>query len=204
VDVDEDMRTRLGFRVTADVYNAMWRSWCKCQSIQGVADEVGVDDQTVKRYVDGPGDPSKGMEPIRARWLRVEARAQTEEELTLLTYRKRKMELVEEMIGSVSDELKLVRAEVQSRIAEYLKEAGKPGAPAPRVIAGIDKLSTALDKLVRLGDKLMGGADITTEQRGGTGKWQGWTTEELVEYATTGVIPEHARKRLSAKERKGE
>jgi hypothetical protein len=178
-------------RINAEQYNAMWRAWVERQTIAFVAERVGVSPTTARDYVDGEGDPQRGMEPIRRRWLRIQARSQAEEEQTILEYRRKQMRLVTQALDTVSGELALARADVVERV-KALQEATKKGLAGPRASQSLDKLTSSIDRMVRLGERLLGGPDVVRENRDRGDSFETWTVEELTEYATTGRVPPHA------------
>lgn len=177
-------------RINAEQYNAMWRAWVERQSVAFVAEAAGISPGTVRDYVDGNGDPARGMEPIRRRWLRVQARTQAEEEQSILEYRRKQMRLVTQALDTVSGELALARADVVERV-KALQEASKKGLAGPRASQSLDKLTASIDRMVRLGERLLGGPDVVSERRDRP-TFETWTVEELTEYATTGRVPAHA------------
>ena len=181
---------RSGQAITADVYNVMWRAWCRQQSLSFVAAQAGVTLNCARRYVLGKGDPDKGMVPIRLRWLRVQARVQAEEEMTLVRYRREQMELVGNSLKLLTAELMLYQKDVEQRLTAARQQGGQA------VVRGsLDKLTSAVDRMVRLGDRLLGGPDEKVEYAGSgvPNRFATWTPEELMEYAKTGVAPEHDR-----------
>jgi hypothetical protein len=177
-------------RISADQYNALWRAWVERQSMTFAAEAVGVAVGTARRYIDGDGDPVRGMEPIRKRWLRVQARSQAEEEQGILEYRRKQMKLVTRAIDTVGAELELARADVVERV-RALRVAAEKGEAGPKASQSLEKLTSSIDRMVRLGERLLGGPDVVRENRDRPA-FDTWTVEELVEYSTTGRVPAHA------------
>lgn len=171
-----------------EVYNRMFELWCERQSLDYVTERVDVSRKVVKRYVRGPGDPRRGLEPIEERWRRGMQMAQATEELSLARFRREQMELVEKSIGVLTGELALAQKDVKRRLTDVRD------GESPAVRVQLDKLASSIDRMVRLGERLLGGPDRVSEHRGG--EFEAWTEEELIEYAETGRVPEHARARL--------
>jgi len=177
-------------QVDAGMYNRMWDAWCEKQSIAHVAKVVGVAESTAKRYIDGVGCPEAGMVPIKKRWLRVQARVQAEEELSLIKFRREQMGIVSDAISAAAGELVLMKKDVEQRIEE-MKNANPD--ELPRASTSLDKLTQSIDRMVRLGERLLGGPDNINENRDGSERYETWTVEELIEYSTTGKVPDHDR-----------
>ena len=177
-------------QVDAGMYNRMWDAWCEKQSIAHVAKVAGVAESTAKRYIDGTGCPEAGMVPIKKRWLRVQARVQAEEELSLIKFRREQMGIVSDAISAAAGELVLMKKDVEQRIEE-MKNANPD--ELPRASTSLDKLTQSIDRMVRLGERLLGGPDNINENRDGSERYETWTVEELIEYSTTGKVPDHDR-----------
>ena len=176
--------------LTAKQYNEMWRAYAERQTVEHVAKATGLNVRLVRRYVSGRGDPNRGMEPIKKRWLRVQSQAQAEEELTLVQFRREQMKLVQGAIKAASEELLLMREDIRRRIKAYKDSEGKA---SPVVGTSLDKLTQSIDRMVRLGERILGGPDQIKENRVGIDRFENWTIEELVEYSTTGRVPDHDR-----------
>lgn len=176
--------------ISADTYNAMWEAYRTKQSIRHVARETGVEDETARRYVLGPGAPEVGMEPIRDRWLRVQAAAQEEQELTVLTLRRGEMDWARKQLTALHGEMELAIADVRRRVQLYQASGG---ADPPKRELGLGELVGAYERAVRLAEHLLGGPDVTVEGRKGFDPLDALTDEEALRYATTGALPDSVR-----------
>ena len=190
--VESPSRPR-GGEITVQQYNEMWDAYCEQQSVEHVVKATRITRRTVAKYVTGGGDPKRGLSPIAERFKRSMAMAQAEDEMSLVRYRKEQFELVGKSINLMTGEMMLLQEDIKRRIAAF--KDGK-GQEPPRVATSLDKLTQSLDRMVRLGERLLGGPDHVQESRGEA--WYAeWTTEEMVEFAASGKIPERDRARLS-------
>jgi hypothetical protein len=177
-------------QITPATYNAMWEAYCAKQSVRYVAKAVGVQDETARRYILGPGCPEHGMEPLRERWLRVQAAAQEEQELTVLSLRRGEMDWARKQLTALHGEMELAIADVRRRVQLY-QAAG--GADPPKRELSLVELVGAYERAVRLAEHLLGGPDVTVEGRKGFDPLDALSEEEAFAYATTGVLPESVR-----------
>jgi hypothetical protein len=182
-------------RIDTETYNGMWRAFVQVQTTSYVVKTVGVSIDTARRYIEGPADPDRGMVPLRDRFLRVQARTQSEEEASIVSYRRNQMALVRKGLDLLGDEMTLAVEDVKLRIADYSARGADAKATdkMPELRTSIDKLTSSIDRLVRLGDKLHGGADGVYEHKHEGERFAEWNPEEMIEYATTGILPAHAR-----------
>lgn len=177
-------------QIPAATYNAMWEAYTAKQSVRHVAKAVGVKQETARRYVLGPACPEHGMEPIRDRWLRVQAAAQEEQELTVLTLRRSEMDWARKQLTALHGEMELALADVRRRVQLY--QAGG-GADAPKRELTLVELVGAYERAVRLTEHLLGGPDVSVENRGGFDPLDALDDDEALAYATTGVLPDSVR-----------
>lgn len=177
-------------RLTAAQYNAIWAAYQDRQTIRHCARATGITASTVQNYITGPGAPEMGMEPIRERWLRVQAAAQEEQELTVLTLRRAEMDWARKQLTALHGEMELALADVRRRVQLY-QAAG--GAEAPKRELGLGELVGAYEKAVRLTEHLLGGPDVTVAGARGYDPLDSLTEEEALAYATTGVLPASVR-----------
>lgn len=176
--------------ISPATYNTMWEAYCSKQTIRHVAKVAGVEQETARRYILGPAAPAAGMEPLRDRWLRVQAAAQEEQELTVLTLRRGEMDWARKQLTALHGEMELALADVRRRVQAY-QSAG--GADAPKRELGLAELVGAYERAVRLAEHLLGGPDLTVAGRSGFDPLDSLTEEEALAYATTGVLPESLR-----------
>ena len=172
--------------ITAQTYNKLWAAYTHQQNISYAAREAGVSNQTAAHYITGTAHPESGMEPIRARWLRVTARAQQEEELDLLTFKRRERKQALRQLRAMHAEMELAVADVFSRLKKY--KAGK-GSLAPKREMALKDLVVAYDKAVRLVEHLLGGPDVTVAGLLVNDPLATLTEAEALVYATTGRLP---------------
>ena len=172
--------------ITATTYNKLWASYTRQQNISAAAREAGISDKTAAHYITGKGHPESGMEPIRQRWLRVQARAQEEEELDLLTFKRQERKNAMRQLRAVHAEMQLAMGDVFKRLKEY--QAGG-GQKDPERELDMKELVTTYDKAVRLVEHLLGGPDLTVGGMLMNDPLATLTDAEALEYATTGRLP---------------
>jgi hypothetical protein len=179
-----------GKRISPAQYNALWLAYQKQPSARRAARESGLQLKTALHYITGPGCPEIGMEPIRERWLRVQAAAQEEQELTVLTLRRTEMDWARKQLTAIHGEMELALADVRKRVQDY--QAGG-GQTAPKRELDLAELVAAYDKAVRTAEHLLGGPDAVVENRQGFDPLDSLNEEEALAYATTGVLPDSVR-----------
>jgi hypothetical protein len=171
--------------ITAEQYNIIWATYTECQNIQECAKRAEVNYKTAKRYVDGEGDPKRGMIPCAVRYERVMAQSREDEDFTLQKWRE------ETFRGTITKTMELLKGEAiihQDVINRKLKlkKAKKPVAPD----LPLDRLVGAMDKIYRMGEHALGGPDQTIGDASES-RFRNWTKEELLHYWERGVRPEH-------------
>lgn len=177
-------------RIPAATYNAMWVAYQETPSVRAVARKTGVSKSTAEHYITGRGAPDLGMEPIRERWLRVQAAAQEEQELNVLILRRGEIDWARKQLTTLHGEMEMALADVRRRVQLY--QAGG-GATAPERELGLLELVNAYDKAVRTAEHLLGGPDMTVEKRQGFDPLDALDEDEAMAYATTGVLPDSVR-----------
>jgi len=174
--------------IKAETYNALQTAYFERQSIEGAAKTVGVTKNTARYYIDGPGKPEVGMVPIKQLWLDVQMEAQEKRQMTLLRFHEEQTKELEEVLNTVSAELKLIRASVLRRVKRFKDSGGvdiETGASLGQALKSYERVS-------RLMERFLGAPDATLEHRG-EDRYRHWTDEEIVEFAETGKLPDHAR-----------
>lgn len=175
--------------ISTATYNKLWDAYRERQSIDYCAKKAGVNPKTAEKYIDGDGAPEFMMHPIAVRYARVMQAAQEEEEITLSGFRRDMLnDVVLPTMKLLETERVLGSQDAVKRLTDYKK------TKKIKTRVGVEALTRAQDRMVRLGERMLGGADIKVEQ-GGTleDKFRGWTEKELVEYATSGKMPDHAK-----------
>lgn len=175
--------------ITAAQYNAMWDAYCEVQTAAHVRRKVGVSQEAATSYVFGPGRPQDGMEPLRDRWLRVQAAAQEEQELTILDLRREEMGWARKQLTAIHGEMELALADVRRRVENFRKQ-GKGGVPEREL--KLESIVNSFDKAVRTAEHLLGGPDVSVGQTG-FDPLDTLTEEEALVYVRTGALPASVR-----------
>ena len=157
-------------RLTQEQYEKLWVAYCGKQQIQHAAKAAGCSHKTAKKYIDGKGDPSRGMVPIHQRWLELESKARRRADNALVKARSANLKLVKLAKSKLTE--KLLNKFDLDNISE-------------------DKVPSALKDLILLEERLLGGDDLKVGVRkAGVGlEFAGWTLEEMLEFARTGKEP---------------
>jgi hypothetical protein len=179
-------RRQRGPSITAVTYNKLWASYVRSQNISLAAKEAGCSPTTATHFITGRAHPESGMMPIRERWLRVQARAQEEEELDLLTFKRQERKNAMNQLRALHGEMQLAMAEVKRKLTEFHKSGGKK---IPKREMQLKDLVTSYDKAVRLVEHLLGGPDLTVGGMLVSDPLTTLTEAEALEYATTGRLP---------------
>jgi hypothetical protein len=177
--------------ITADLYNKMWAAYGVKQSARHVAKTTGCALQTALFYVKGVAAPADGFEPIRERWLRVQAAVQEEQELNIITLRRGEIDWARKQLAALHGEMELAVADVRQRVERY---HAKGGTEAPQRELDLAEVVNAYEKAVRTAEHLLGGPDAVIEGRGGSfDPLDALDDEEALAYVTKGVLPESVR-----------
>lgn len=172
--------------VTAEIYNQMWFAYMKVQNIAVVAREVGVTHRTAKKYIVGPAAPEYGMVPIRERFNRVQSRAQQEQELDLLSFRRKEQSNALSQLNMMHGEMQLAFADVRQRLEKYKKDK----AQKPDRELNLKDLVATYERAARHVEHLLGGPDLTVGGVATFDPLNNLTDEEAQEYVTTGRLPQ--------------
>jgi hypothetical protein len=123
--------------------------------------------------------------PIRERWQRVMNAAQEEANLTVAEWHRRNLQAVQVAMGTVTTEIALLAEDAKQRLTAYQTAGG--GSP-PELRESLHKVCETADRMIRLGERMLGGPDQKIQVNSGSGL-DTLTVEELVEFATTGLLP---------------
>lgn len=177
-----------GPKITAATYNKLQEAYYEKQSIDHAAKAAKVSFKTAKVYIEGPGKPEVGLVPIKQLWLDVQIEAQEKRQLTLLRFHQEQLKELEEMLNTSLGELKLIRAATMRRMKNF-KDSGGVNIEASGSLGAALK---AYERVARLMERFLGAPDATLEHRSDD-KYRNWSDDEIVEFMTTGKVPDHAR-----------
>lgn len=178
--------------ITVAEYNALWDEYQRTQSTKLAAKHAGIHYQTAMKYVTGTGEPKKGFAPLAERWKTVQEERNRIEDLTLVEYRRVEGRTVSKMLDVLRGEFRIAAGDVQARLDAYMRarqECVERGEPLPRGEREltIDKLMGTYDKMARLGEHLLGGADLVFKEA--KDPLDMISDEEATAYIERGVIP---------------
>lgn len=178
-------KSRPGSRLKPETYQAITAAYIKHRTIQGAAKEAGVAERTVRKYVEF-GDPKHNMPAIKDRLQVIEETAQRIENMTLAKFRAEQMEPIIEALRTSRLELSLHRASAVERA-----KANREGAAAQPAVKFNEQV-TAHDRLVRLGQDMLGAGDVQKHEMHHTHDPIGELTPKQVQaYLLTGIMPAH-------------
>ena len=187
-------KKRVANTLTPIQYNALQQAYFEDQSVNKAATKAGVSYNVAKKYIHGKADPKRGMLAIHEVWLDSQAQAQEEVQFEWKEFAARQLKNLQVVAGMHTEELRLLGEDVQRRVTEYRKkqaEAKKKGKSAvPEMPLNLKQLVESYDKLVRMMAFLQGEPD---QRVGVTSEFVGWTTEEVLDYCTTGRTPDRFR-----------
>lgn len=175
-------------RITIDQYNALFRAYSSKPSLLAAAKAAGVSSRTAKTYIDGPGAPELGMEPIAARVARINAAVNEHHDLTYQEHRLREVRAWQEVLKTSDVELATHRAaQVEAMKAV---QAGVAAAPTQPFLHAVRTRAEA----GRMVEHYMNRPDVSIEVRQGPDPLLDMDLDELRVYAQTGVLPERHRR----------
>jgi len=174
--------------ISVEKYNALQKAYFAKQSIDAASKAVGVTFRTAKFYIEGPARPDVGLVPIKAAWLDVQVEAQEKRQLTLVKFHEEQTKELEEIVGTTIAELKLIRAEVFRRVKKYKDSKGMEIETGASLSSALKSYESA----VHLMERVLGAPDASIEHRG-EDRYGNWSDEDIVEFMTSGKLPDHAR-----------
>jgi hypothetical protein len=156
-------------QISVDLYNAMYAAWCERQTVAHVMKACRVNRQTAERYVER-GDPKRKLPPLRARWERTQQAAQMAEDYSLVKARR---------------EIQTVGRAFLQRVAQRIANLDPADLDPNAVIKQLQTVQVVLERT-------LGVSDATVTVRGGD-RFDNWATEDLLEFARSGQLPDYAR-----------
>ena len=175
-------------RISASTFNMLQDAYYEKQSVNHAAKAAKVSFKTAKFYIEGPGRPDLGMVPIKQLWLDVQTEAQERKQLTLIKFQEQVAKDLEEVIETNLAELKLIRAEVLRRVKRYRDSGGKEIETG----SSMNSAMKSYERAVRLMERVLGAPDLTMKTEG-EDRYRDWTDDEILDFMTTGKVPDHAR-----------
>ena len=174
--------------MTREKYNILRKVYLETQSYSHAARAAGVDHRTARMYI-VEGRPKKNF-PAIAPLVRGQARRdEARFEFTLEEFRRKYMKEIAEALSGHVVEIRLHNRRIQMQA----KKANEDEGYVPEVDSRMLDSVKGLDILVRLGERMLGGADETVKVQSGGDFTKQLTEEEAIEYLTKGVIPERLR-----------
>jgi hypothetical protein len=155
-------------QVSIDLYNAMYAAWCERQTVSHVRKRCQVNQKTAEKYIEH-GDPPRKIPAIRTRWERTMQNAQMAEDYSIVKARR----------------------EVQTAARVYLARLATAIAALDPTALDPNKLVGQLQCTQAVLERTLGVADATVQIQGND-RFANWTSEELLEFARTGTMPDHA------------
>lgn len=182
-------RRTYGARITTVQYNALQRAFFERQSIDHAAEQAGVSWKTAKNYIEGPGRPEVGLVPIHQLWLDVQTEVQEKQQMTLLRFHEQQQKELQDIIDTNLAELRLIRAEVFSRVKKFKESKGTDIDTGTSMTAAL----RSYERAVKLMERVLGAPDLTLRSSGGEDRYRDWTDQEIMDFMTTGKMPDRAR-----------
>lgn len=188
--------------ITGERYNQMYNAYCQKQTVKHVSDTVSCTYETAKFYVNGPGRPDDGMEPIRERYLRAErSRQETQDDVEGQRVAKR-LKFVDALLSLAEGEAVLYQDDLKVRVAEYVRKLeewenapaesrGEPPRPVARM--SLAQVAKVANDMGRMEQYLKGGHDQMIGISDPSARFERYSEEELLELARKGAIPDHDR-----------
>lgn len=174
--------------ISVSTYNALMRAYFSTQTITDAARQAGVSKSCARHYIAGPAAPERGMLPIKQRYLEVQARAQEEEELTLLQFRRKEMAFARKLLSGIHGEIELAIADVHRRLQEH---RAKPG-DAPDREMSLGEVVHSYERATRHIEHLLGGPDALIHH-GKDGDLDTLDEAEAEAYIARGTLPASMR-----------
>ena len=174
--------------ISVTTYNALMRAYFSTQTITDAARQAGVSKSCARHYIAGPAAPDRGMLPIKQRYLEVQARAQEEEELTLLQFRRKEMAFARKLLTGIHGEIELAIADVHRRLQEY---RANPKENPEREMSLVEAVG-AYERATRHVEHLLGGPDALIHH-GQDGDLDALDEEEAAAFIARGTLPASMR-----------
>jgi hypothetical protein len=156
-------------QISIDKYNELYAAYHERQTINHLVKTCHVSQDTAKRYVE-KGDPKRNLMPIKDRWQRTQQQAQMAEDYSLVKARR---------------EVQTVARAYLQRVAARISKLDPAELDANKVASQLQVTQSVLERTLGVADATVA---IQAED-----PFHGWSTEELMEFAASGTMPEHAR-----------
>lgn len=189
--MSEDIKGTNQAGITIAQYNALWKQYCIDQNESNAARVAGVNSKTARRYISGEGNPDKGMYPIKERFKQRQEESQRQEDLTFTQWQQLEVKGLQRFKGVMVAELELLGEHVKQRMKRYRDALEKDEASLPELSVGIDKLTKSMEQILRLEHHMRGGSESTSTIQ--SSKFAGWSEEEIENFISNGIYPEHLR-----------
>jgi len=161
----EKKQKKPGPSIDADEYNAMYAAWCARQTVLYVSKVTGINQTTVKRYVE-KGDPERGYPPIAERWKKVHASTIAVQDYDIIQARR----------------------DVQVTARRLLAKVALRIAAIDPIELDANQVAKQLQSVQQIIERTFGQADTTISIQ--QDRFAHWTVDDLMEYARTGIEPE--------------
>jgi hypothetical protein len=155
--------------ISVEKYNEMYAAYNERQTIRHVARVCQVNQITARKYIE-EGDWNRKLPAIKARWEKTQQQAQMAEDYTIVKARR---------------EVQTVARAFMQRVAKRISELNPKELSADKLISQLQTTQAILERTLGVSD-----ATVSIKQED---PFHGWTTEDLLEFARSGTLPEYAR-----------
>ena len=179
-------------QLSVEKYETMFNAFSEQQSVSYAARTAGVHQRTAIRYIEGPADPSRGMEPIRKRFQAAMRKAMKRADYGLEKAMESSLELMKTAKYTLSKQLIRDNFELTKK-GEIQKDA--TGSPVIRSNArGVQDVYGAIARITQAELALL-------DRMNGPGArppdlFDGWTKEEAELFIMKNVWPDRIVARL--------
>lgn len=174
-------------QVTRQQYLALRKDYLELQNITHAAKVAGMSYGTARRYI-YEGSPAKNMPPIINFVKRTAEKDTSKLEFTLDEFRRKYLKEVFEALSGHIIDMRLHKR----RLSLQAQKIEADDQYKPKVDSRMIDSTKGLDILVRLAERMLGGADETYKVTGDNVVSR-MTEEEAIEYLKTASIPDRLR-----------
>ena len=160
-------KKRSGVPLSLDKYNQMYLAYQETQSAAHVGRVCGVSARVAAKYIN-QGDPTRNLRPLKDRFDSVVSQAQSKQDYGLEVMRK---------------EMQLAARALFAKAAKRIQGMNPTEIKANFLPQWLKDLQVVLERTE-------GVADATVQVRG-VGRFDNWTTDELMTFFQTGKFPIH-------------
>ena len=197
-------RKKSGKPLSREQYNSIFRQYQKGDSASAIAKELGICHPTVTKYIN-QGDPTRGWEPLKDRLARLRAKAYENADEDAVKSRSRIYAQAQNIMVSVVETADVFSQRIiayrnahtsiesdgtisfsEARGRGRTRKQGWDDKSAGAMVMNLERACRNAQNWLAVLNGMVGWGEDNSWER----QFDGWSVEELEDYARDGVLPE--------------